>query len=94
MPDYAPAHELLGFFEMVQGEHLAVAGQQLLLAIQLAPQNHSYLISLAQFQIQTRNSAAARQTLQSLMRPDEAPELRTQAQDLLNQLNHFSRSAS
>ena len=37
MPSFAPAHELLGFFEMVQGDSLATAEQHLQLAIQLEP---------------------------------------------------------
>jgi len=86
MPDFASAHALLGFFEMVQGDHLEVAQEQLLRAIQLEPENHSYLLSLAQLQMRTQNPAAARQTLQPLLRPNEAEEIRTQAQAMLNHL--------
>jgi len=39
MPNFGPAHELSGFFEMVQGENLAAAEQHLQLAIQLEPEN-------------------------------------------------------
>jgi tetratricopeptide (TPR) repeat protein len=88
MPDFAPAHELLGFFEMVQGDDLAAAGQQLQYAIQLAPNNQSYLISLAQLEIRQQNPDAARQTLQTLLRPNVAEELRTVAQKLLAEINN------
>ncbi len=87
MPDFAPAHELLGFFEMVQGEDLAAAGQQLQCAIQLAPDNLSYLIALAQWEVRQQNPEAARQTLQTLLRPNVAEELRTLAQKLLAEIN-------
>jgi tetratricopeptide (TPR) repeat protein len=87
MPDFAPAHELLGFFEMVQGDDLATAGQQLQCAIQLAPENQSYLIALAQWDIRQQNPEAARQTLQRLLRPNVAEELRTAAQKLLAEIN-------
>ncbi|MGA2245181.1 MAG: DUF1570 domain-containing protein [Verrucomicrobiota bacterium] len=87
MPDFAPAHELLGFFEMVQGDDLAAAGQQLQCAIQLAPDNQSYLIALAQLDIRQQNPEAARQTLQTLLRPNVAEELRVVAQKLLAEIN-------
>lgn len=87
MPDFAPAHELLGFFEMVQGDDLATAGQQLQCAIQLAPDNQSYLIALAQLEIRQQNPEAARQTLQTLLRPNVAEELRAAAQKLLAEIN-------
>jgi tetratricopeptide (TPR) repeat protein len=88
MPDFPPAHELLGFFEMVQGDDLATAGQQLQYAIQLAPDNQSYLFTLAQLDIRQKNPEAARQTLQTLLRPNVAEELRTAAQKLLAEINN------
>ena len=87
MPDFAPAHELLGFFEMVQGDDLSAAGQQLQCAIQLAPENQSYLIALAQLDIRQQNPEDARQTLLPLLRPNVAEELRTVAQKLLAETN-------
>lgn len=62
MPDFGPAHELLGFFGMVQGENLPAAEQQLRLAIQLEPENSSYLLTLAQAQLWDRPRSAARHT--------------------------------
>jgi tetratricopeptide (TPR) repeat protein len=87
MPAFAPARELLGFFEMVQGDDLADAGQQLQCALQLAPDNQSYLFTLAQLDIRQQNPEAARQTLQMLLRPNVAEELRTAAQKLLAEIN-------
>ena len=51
MPDFGPAHHLLGFFEMVQGEDLSAAEKQIQRAIQLEPENQSYLLALAQVQL-------------------------------------------
>ena len=87
MPDFGPSQELFGFFEMVQGEYLADAGQHLQRAIQLEPENLSYQLSLAQFQYRTRNPAAARQTLESLLRPEVEAALRADAEELLQQIN-------
>jgi tetratricopeptide (TPR) repeat protein len=83
MPDFGPAHELLGFFEMVQGENLAAAEQHLQRAIQLEPEKPSYLFSLAQVQLRRRNPDAARRTLQPLLLPNAHAELRAHAEEML-----------
>ncbi|MGA2788873.1 MAG: tetratricopeptide repeat protein, partial [Verrucomicrobiota bacterium] len=83
MPDFGPAHELLGFFETVQGENLALAEQHLLRAIQLEPENPSYLFSLAQVQLRDRNLDAARRTLQPLLLPNVDTKLRAHAEEML-----------
>jgi tetratricopeptide (TPR) repeat protein len=83
MPDFGPAHELLGFFEMVQGEDLALAKQHLQRAIQLEPENPSYLFSLAQAQLRSHNLDAARQTLQPLLLPNVDATLRAHAEDMI-----------
>ena len=83
MPDFGPAHELLGFFEMVQGENLALAEQHLQRAIQLEPENTSYLFSLAQVQLRSRNLDAARHTLQPLLLPNVDAELRAHAEEMI-----------
>jgi thioredoxin-like negative regulator of GroEL len=66
---------------------LVTASQQLHCAIQLAPDNQSYLIALAQLEIRQQNPEAARQTLKTLLRPNVAEELRTVAQKLLAEIN-------
>ena len=83
MPDFGPAHELLGFFETVQGENLALAEQHLKRAIQLEPENPSYLFSLAQVQLRDRNLDAARRTLQPLLLPNVDTKLRAHAEEML-----------
>jgi tetratricopeptide (TPR) repeat protein len=87
MPDFAPAHELLGFFEMVQGENLAAAEQQLQLAIKLEPANQSYLLSLAQAQWRDKNPAAARRTLEPLLLPVADVQLRAHAEEMIREMN-------
>jgi tetratricopeptide (TPR) repeat protein len=83
MPDFGPAHELLGFFEMVQGENLALAEQHLQRAIQLEPENPSYLFSLAQVQLRNRNLDAARDTLQPLLLSNVDAKLRAHAEEMI-----------
>ena len=87
MPDFGPTQQLLGFFEMVQGEHLADAGQHLQRAIQLEPENQSYLLSLAQFQYRTKNVNAARQTLETLLQPKVDEKLRADARELMLEID-------
>lgn len=87
MPDFGPAQELFGFFELVQGEPLAAAGRHLERAIQLEPENRSYLLSLAEFQFQARNPDAARQTLAPLLWPSAGAKLRAEATELQREID-------
>lgn len=87
MPDFGPAHELLGFFEMVQGEDLALAEQQLQQAIRLEPGNQWYLLSLAQAQLAENKPDSARQTLQPLLLPNIEARLRAQAGQISQEIN-------
>jgi tetratricopeptide (TPR) repeat protein len=93
MPNFAPAHELSGFFEMVQGENLAAAEHHLQLAIQLEPENPSYLLTLAQAQLRDQDPNAARRTLEPLLLPNVEPQLRAEATEMLQEIGrtHPSR---
>ncbi len=83
MPDFGPAHELLGFFEMVQGDNLALAEQHLQRAHRLEPENPAYLFSLAQLQLRNHNLEAARITLQPLLLPNVDAKLRAHAEEMI-----------
>jgi tetratricopeptide (TPR) repeat protein len=83
MPDFGPTQELLGFFEMVQGENLVLAEQHLQRAIQLEPENTTYLFSLAQVQLRNHNLDAARHTLQPLLLPNVDAKLRAHAEEMI-----------
>jgi tetratricopeptide (TPR) repeat protein len=86
MPDFGPAHHLLGFFEMVQGENLPDAEKQIERAIQLEPENQSYLLTLAQAELASRNPAAARRTLEPLCLPYVEPQVRAHAEEMLKDI--------
>jgi tetratricopeptide (TPR) repeat protein len=86
MPSFAPAHELLGFFEMVQGDSLETAEQQLQLAIQLESENLAYRFTLAQEQLRSRNPDAARRTLEPLLLPNVDAKLRAQAGEMIKEI--------
>ncbi len=86
MPDFGPAHELLGFLEMAQGEHLAKAERHLARAVQLEPDNLGYQVTLAQVQITRNDAKAARRTLEPLRRPNVDAKVRARAEQLIEQL--------
>jgi tetratricopeptide (TPR) repeat protein len=86
MPDFGPAHHLLGFFEMVQGEDLPDAERHIERAIQLEPENQSYLLTLAQAQLASRDPAAARRTLEPLRLPYVEPQIRAHAEEMIKAL--------
>jgi tetratricopeptide (TPR) repeat protein len=90
MPDFGPAHHLLGFFELVQGEDLPAAEKQIARAIQLEPENQSYLLTLAQVQLARRDPAAARRTLEPLRLPYVQPEIRAHAEEMIKALKQGS----
>jgi len=90
MPNFGPAHQLLGFFEMVQGEDLASAEAHLRLAIQLEPEDSSYLLSLAQVEWSMKEPDAARRTLEPLLLPNARADLRAHAEEIIQEINHDS----
>jgi len=69
---------------MVQGENLSAAEQHLQRAIQLEPENPSYLLSLAQVELRRNDLNAARRTLEGLRARYVDPQLRAAAEGLLN----------
>ena len=93
MPNFGPAHHLLGFFEMVQGEDLAAAEKQIERAIQLEPENQSYLLALAQVQLSRRDPDAALRTLEPLRLPYVEPQIRAHAEEMIKALGQSGESA-
>jgi Flp pilus assembly protein TadD len=86
MPDFGPAQHLLGFFEMVQGEDVPAAQKHIERAVQLEPENESYVLSLAQVQLARRDAAGARRTLEPLRLPYIEPQIRARAEEMIKAL--------
>ncbi len=86
MPDFGPAHNLLGFFELVQREDLVSAEKHLQRAIQLEPENEPYQLTLAQVQLARNDPAAARRTLEALRRPYVPALVRKHAEEMLREI--------
>jgi len=94
MPDFGGAHHLIGIFELVQQEDAASAEKHLQRAIQLEPENLSYLLSLAQAQLLREDIPAARRTLELLRRPYVDSQLRLHAQELLQEIDQGEHTRS
>ena len=86
MPDFGPAHDLLGFVEMVQGEDLAAAEKHLAKAVQLEPENPGYQLTLAQVQLARNEPETARRTLEPLRRPYNDAKVRAHAEQMLREV--------
>jgi Flp pilus assembly protein TadD len=93
MPDFGPAHHLLGFFELVQAEDLRSAEAHLQRAIELEPEKPSYLLSLAQAQMAKKDLRAARGTLEALRLPYVEAPLRAHAEELLKELGQAPKGS-
>jgi len=91
MPDFSRAHYLLGFLEMVQGRE-AIAAEHLRRAVQLEPENHAYLLSLAEAQLRAGDTEAARRALQSLRFPYVEPSIRAHAEQLLKEMDRHAEA--
>ncbi len=84
-PNFGPAQELTGFFEMVQGDNPAETARHLRAALQLEPENSGFLFTLAEFQFRNGEGDAARQTLEPLLKANIDGHLREQAQQLIQE---------
>lgn len=86
MPTFGPAHHLLGFLELIQGDP-AAAQKQLHAAIQLEPERPAYLLTLAQAQVRAGDVTSARRTLESLALPYVDQRLRQRAKEMLREMD-------
>jgi tetratricopeptide (TPR) repeat protein len=93
MPDFGPAHQLLGFFELVQGDDYGSAETHLQRAIQLEPERQHYLLYLAEAQMQAHNTDAARRTLEPLTHPYVNAKLRDPAAKLMAEMDRAAAHA-
>jgi len=86
MPDFGPAQQSLGFLELMQGDDLPAAQEHLERAIQLEPENQSYLVELAQVQMRRNEIEAALRTLAPLQQPNVDEKLRASAEEIRSEI--------
>jgi len=92
MPNFAPAHELFGVVAAAQENQLPIALAHLQLAVQLAPENLSFQLTLAEAQAAAKNWEAARNLLAPLLRPTVEEKLRQAAANLLQEINAINHN--
>jgi hypothetical protein len=68
-----------------RGLGIPIAGK--CLAIQLEPEDLSYLLSLAQVQWRMKDPGAARRTLEPLLLPNAGADLRAHAREITQEIN-------
>ena len=86
MPDFGPAHHLLGALDLVQGHDLADAERHIRRATELEPENQAYSLALAQVEFARGDTEAARITLEALRLGYVAPDIRARAAEMLKAL--------
>jgi tetratricopeptide (TPR) repeat protein len=86
MPDFGPAHNLLGFVELAQNDNLPAAEKHLLRSTQLEPENEAYQLTLAQVQLARNDIAEAKKTLAALQKPYVHAVIKGQAEKLLAEI--------
>jgi tetratricopeptide (TPR) repeat protein len=91
MPNFGPAHHLLGFFLLIQRDELAEAEKHLQRAIQLEPENQAYLFSLARIQLQKNEPEAAQRTLEPLRLPYADTRLKAHAEEMMKEIKALKR---
>ena len=91
MPGFAPAYNLLGFVYLLSGENLAEGLEVMKTAYKLSPQNKHVAITLAEFQLRMQDYPAAKKTLEPLVKADDEPQIKAQAQSILGMIDSYSR---
>lgn len=86
MPGCAPAHNRLGFLELIQRDDLNGAEKHLETAARLEPSNCAYVLMLARLQVLRGKAAQARITLQDMVRLGSHPNCQAEARKLLSML--------
>lgn len=90
-PDYAPAHALLAFVDLVREEHLDEAAEMAQKARQLEPSRKNHSLLLARILIRRSDPTAARSVLEPLT-SDSDQAIRAEARDLLDSLTETKGS--
>ncbi|HEY0377925.1 MAG TPA: tetratricopeptide repeat protein [Pyrinomonadaceae bacterium] len=86
-PDFAESYHLLAWVNMVRDEQLDESIKLINKARALAPGNDEYLFVLAQIYLHKQDLEAARRTVEPLAQNGADPQMRANAQSLLNAIS-------
>ncbi len=89
-PEFAESYYLMGFVNLVTGENLDAAAGQLKRAISLSPGRQEAAFMLAQIYLRQQKFDLARQTVEPIARDASTPQLRLQAQSLLETIDRVT----
>src|SRR5262249_52506672 len=82
-PDFPEVYNLLGYVFLATGENLGAGVNAVKKAMAIAPGREDYVMTLGQLYLRQQNLAEARQVLEPLARDASRPEIRSQAESLL-----------
>ena len=93
MPGFAFAHYALANLAVMTEDNLKEGLEAATIAIRLEPQNKRFALALAQLQVQTRDYAAAKKTLEPLLSADVEPKLKESAESTMKLIEDRARPA-
>jgi hypothetical protein len=93
MPGFAFAHYALANLAVMTEENLKEGLEAASIAIRLEPQNKRFAFALAQLQVQTKDYAAAKKTLEPLLSADVEPRLKESAESTMKLIEDRARPA-
>ena len=94
MPGFAFAHYALANLSVMTGENLKEGLEAATKATRLEPQNKRFALALAQLQVQAKDYAAARKTLEPLLSPDVDSRVREPAESTMKLIEDRARAAA
>jgi len=93
MPGFAFAHYALANLSVMTGENLKAGLEAATEATRLEPQNKRFALALAQLQVQGKDYAAAKKTLEPLFSTDMDAKLRESAESTMKLIEDRTRAA-
>lgn len=91
-PNFSESYSLLSFISLVNNENLDEALKYLKKGLELEPGNQEYLMLGAQIYMRQEKYKEAREIAEKLFKTAAEPQLRANAQNLLNSINQFEES--
>jgi tetratricopeptide (TPR) repeat protein len=91
-PNFTESYRLLGFINLVSNENLDESLVFLKKGLALQPGNQDYAFLIAQIYMRQEKYTEAKELAQKIVKTADEPQLRTNAQNLLDSINRFEES--
>jgi tetratricopeptide (TPR) repeat protein len=89
-PNFPESYHLLAFINLITGQQLDESIELLKRALTLAPGKHELILMLAQIYLRKQELETARQLVEPIARNSADPQMRAQAQSLLETIRHMA----